>query len=1207
MKKSEFNWVAPRYLDGEATDAERHAIESKLLADTSAQRSMELLERESSWMGKAFRRSPEDISRIVIRVRRRNPHRKLYVSPVVIVSIQLLLIIGLFWQMSVLSKQLSPPKATLSEVEHEVSVGDQHFQIRIIEGESALVDDERLTEELTRLSIERGSDFNANELIPKELRLGGLSQRLALEEPVTTLDRGQIRMRVGIADEVNLNRDSSLRVLRPEHREHHVVQLERGELWARMVDSEKRFCFRITELPNVRITGNRAEVNLIAGIQRTREMLPRGYVAPSGRTDRAPVALLRVFDGAVGLTTGEDKPIALRAGTVRVLYRDGSVSASINDPDAEHYSVLRRLEGRFRSGWQLIDETHYPLARERATYPVWKDLLEIVEDIDGRLQSLREIQTQEYIDRLLTIAGELQEAGQDERVPQVDGGPDFYSDAFNNLRRELVLQFEAGKLSVAESGVPADPALSLMLRELIDPMLAAWQAEDIDWRPPFSEKDYVTLFSSDDIGKVAQLLSGFAQDLQVRLTSASHELQVILNDTRGNTTVDREVLSLDARKQQYEKALQNYRRELESKYRDPDGTERARLEAEELELERERTALKAVELEIDRLTTELSGPTDKLERLQQNRVPLKARVDQLELSIGQLRQEIERNDFNEDALNKAKEELSRADAERMTQKLFFEERTKEWEKLKERKVELDTKSGELGLALKAVLQQQGALYTESEELIGSVGMQRPVIAELEIELRAARAAYRKLSRDRRAGSAEEAEVNRVQAALAATNERLDSLLESFNAKTDELVQIERERQRLTTEIQSLEGTEIPEHAKELEGSKGAKDAAEAASRDAEQAHERAEVALKALEASQSKLNSDTAALNQLEEEQPGAIKALDDVNTKIAEQEALIKPRREKLQLKVEELREKTGPLNDRIEKNTRELELIRATQRNIRDLRDNAVEKQTMWLDSLRNALDRHLRLGAAMTRTTRKVADDIDSLELERDEQLNLASDATLGDGERAAAQELGLSIGAELGTELVTSVAREEESNIRTHDRLWGQYLAHEWLRVQAGLLEDEMLDQSDAQVTEFQEYLRRREGFAEMLSPAKAENAGSDEASELEPIIGKTVFEVLSQHATPQPKYDSLSAQDRARLMQTAWSLFASFRIESIRDERLRMANDTGQVSSGGFISYLSALQSMNSDTAVSQIASSWNGELATMLLAASKTKGQANQK
>ena len=69
MDKNDFQRIAPRYIDGATSAEETRAVQTGLLKDAAAQRQLELLSMESLWIGRAFARRPEDISRIVIRVR----------------------------------------------------------------------------------------------------------------------------------------------------------------------------------------------------------------------------------------------------------------------------------------------------------------------------------------------------------------------------------------------------------------------------------------------------------------------------------------------------------------------------------------------------------------------------------------------------------------------------------------------------------------------------------------------------------------------------------------------------------------------------------------------------------------------------------------------------------------------------------------------------------------------------------------------------------------------------------------------------------------------------------------------------------------------------------------------------------------------------------------------------------------------------------
>lgn len=72
----DFERLAARYSDGEATEGEDQSVRDFLLADRRAQGDLQRLDAERQWISKAFARRPEDLSRLVIKVRQRNPHRR---------------------------------------------------------------------------------------------------------------------------------------------------------------------------------------------------------------------------------------------------------------------------------------------------------------------------------------------------------------------------------------------------------------------------------------------------------------------------------------------------------------------------------------------------------------------------------------------------------------------------------------------------------------------------------------------------------------------------------------------------------------------------------------------------------------------------------------------------------------------------------------------------------------------------------------------------------------------------------------------------------------------------------------------------------------------------------------------------------------------------------------------------------------------------
>ena len=596
MDLTEFTRVAPRYVDGEANAEERRAIERCLLTDTGAQREIDFFDREARWIDRAFARTPQDITGVVIRVRRRNPYRRLHVSPLVALVAQVALLIGMAGLVLKLSTDLAPPRFHIIDAVGEVSA-DQH-PITVATGD------------------------------------------VPLGRPVVTSALSQARFQIGASDSVLLNQGGTIRLLPPRDEVRHVVEIEEGEIWARFIDRQANFQIRFWGMDDLNLHGAHAELNVVFGISFVNALVPRGYQAePQARA----LALVRVVEGDAQLHRAKGDPLTFRAGQVWLISEDGNVRM-LEDPDAAHYPVLRLDRyRRFKQRWEWLNVDRFPLSREVVPYELWKPLVDIADRIAERRQlTLHRDGASELIDFRKHVRANLAMA--ESRHGKPDTAELERIRATLGERDPKEIEVGVDRLHIDKDNARFLIALSGELNEI----LGAWENFEAYGDRDSIDRELLPLVLCRDISGALKVLANIESDAATRLERASGPSGAWEAVTRAGQFVDKAA-------QEYMAALGVLEANERSEFRDADGSKLAEIQKNTLRLKAEIDALQALAPELEFLRLALRPVDLRIEGLETELAPIRTQYDSAVAERSSLQQDLVSNTFDAAVLSAAEQ------------------------------------------------------------------------------------------------------------------------------------------------------------------------------------------------------------------------------------------------------------------------------------------------------------------------------------------------------------------------------------------------------------------------------------------------------------------------------------------------------------------------------------------------------------------------
>lgn len=597
MEYRDFERLATRYSDGEATTAEVAEVEGLLLRDRRAQEDLERIDRESGWVGQAFARPVTDLSRIMIKVRARNPHRKPGFSPFVSLLIQFVLIAAMLMSMAELNSEFAPPRIVLVS-----SSGDVAFnRSSVLEGRS------------------------------------GIS--LGARRPIETGRDGYATVQIGAGDTVRAEPDSHFSILVPRPGFRHVVELKQGGVWATFLDAEAGFVLALSgdgAGSGMELSGRTAELDVVLGVDAVNRVFPRA--APNVPAIGTIGALIRVVEGTASAALGNET-VMLRPGDCFMVPAAGGGHVLIADPDAAHHRALRLTStGEFKRSWDWMSPEKMPLSREVVTYPLWRALNAKATELSAKranavsrdgAKELRDFQ-----DRVRTNILQARD--------WISKNPDLDPSRREAWRTSVLLpspewmERNAGKLierlprlHEPESNTDfVGPDLLVTIAAEVELLIGAWAAGEVAAAP---------MAQASDVTELYRRIEGMEAEMQQRKKSADRRLDTI---ARELVTLQTAIEAVDFTRAELGKVEADPRRDAEHKRRNEIIDELASLR---LEIER----LGRMGREEELAAIEVAPFLDRINALVQQLGPQQTALDGLALEKAGVQGRLDKNTFKQ--------------------------------------------------------------------------------------------------------------------------------------------------------------------------------------------------------------------------------------------------------------------------------------------------------------------------------------------------------------------------------------------------------------------------------------------------------------------------------------------------------------------------------------------------------------------------------
>ncbi|KAA0212362.1 hypothetical protein EDM80_09795 [bacterium] len=302
-----------RYLQGRLRDDETARFEQSVVRDKVAQARLDALRNQSLKLRELFTFPPFDLSRVQVNVRARNPHRAVGIPPAAALLLQAAGMVAMFVLFHAMGAYIAPPDVRLERAEGRILVDSR----------------------------------------PQPPQASG---RLIMNQQVQTALGAQATLVFDQGNRVSLAGDTTVIVREPREKVRQVLELGKGEVWARFSSADGRFAL-IFDRGAREVAGATAEFDLATG-ERALLLLPENYQAPSAR----PVAVLRVFRGSVMAYSGERADRLVR-GQWAVFEAGGNVSTG---PQLGENFQLLRIDSneRFKDQLHWLNTSEFPLRAE---------------------------------------------------------------------------------------------------------------------------------------------------------------------------------------------------------------------------------------------------------------------------------------------------------------------------------------------------------------------------------------------------------------------------------------------------------------------------------------------------------------------------------------------------------------------------------------------------------------------------------------------------------------------------------------------------------------------------------------------------------------------------------------------------------------------------------------------------------------------------
>jgi len=750
IDSKDFERLASRYADGETSEGETASMRDFLIRDRRAQDDMQRVDEESTWISRGFRRPPEDISRLVIKVRQRNPHKRTQISPMISLALQGALLLAMVLSMFELNSELAPPKVTLLNTVGAVEV--QRIQY----------------------------------LDPK--------MSVPLNRPFTTGEDSGAHVQIGPADSFHVAEQTALKVLSPRPGTRHVLSLEKGEVWCRFTDAQSGYAVVLDtgseseDAKPTEVAGRRGEVNIGMGPAAVTTMLPRGSNLPAW-------AVIRLIDG-VGSVRHGGTDHALTAGSVLALMSDGSAPVILADPDSRHYRRLRlNPDDSFKRDWDYLNPEYLPLSRDILTYDVWKRIVDIADALaDARDAALE----RDGIAEIATFKAEIAKritAARDadaRRKPKPnDPDPAFRRSKFltHSPRNEDVAKALSTLHTIAEDPDADETKISLGLlvafADSVEEKMKGWESGD---------RAMWSLTVAKDSTQLLSVLAEMVEASAARMATAERRARSLEDARRG---LGAEQLELDKANAEYARRIASELRDQPADKLDVTGPKRKAMGAQLAIVAAEVSRLESLRKD-EELARQLSEKyLDQIDVLQRQRKPNADRRDELSGKLTVQQGLLAANTFNpldltqvESTIATTRKNITSAESDR--------------DRLTQERDSLDAKAKAAAEALVAAKQLHDTRSVERDQadarLKAAVAAEGP-LAELltaataafearEAEETKARQALDALPPSERAGSPEEAAFKKATANREAAAILLDTATQNHKTAAQELAAAE---------------------------------------------------------------------------------------------------------------------------------------------------------------------------------------------------------------------------------------------------------------------------------------------------------------------------------------------------------------------------------------------------------------------------------
>lgn len=519
-----------RYLQGRLKDDETARFEQSVVRDKVAQARLDALRNQSLKLRELFTFPPFDLSRVQVNVRARNPHKAVGIPPAAALLLQAAGMVAMFVLFHTMGAYIAPPDVRLERAEGRILVDSR----------------------------------------PQSPQASG---RLVMNQQVQTALGAQATLVFDQGNRVSLAGDTAVIVREPREKVRQVLELTKGEVWARFSSADGRFAL-IFDRGAREVAGTAAEFDL-AGGERALLLLPENYQTQAAR----PVAVLRVFRGSVMVHSGERADRVVR-GQWAVFEAGGAVTTG--PQQGENFQLLRiDANERFKDQLHWLNTSEFPLRAEH-------NVIELERRLREAAAALLEYRSRHV----------LRDA-------------DREIEAFE---KQLADEIQAAKFRLAAGNArdPSELPVSGPLR-MTDEQLAAGEEFILgaiaNWRR--RPNTYPSL------GAAGMTLLARVQSLQEQMAE--------LDARRAQAIVRlQEIEKLEAAMAAQDEAIKKL---MESSSYDPKGEKRAELTRQIEALRETVRKAAAAKAEADLIRVKLGQLEDQSDDLKRKRVPLQERLD----------------------------------------------------------------------------------------------------------------------------------------------------------------------------------------------------------------------------------------------------------------------------------------------------------------------------------------------------------------------------------------------------------------------------------------------------------------------------------------------------------------------------------------------------------------------------------------------------